>query len=271
MTRYFPERHAVVLYVDVAAMRSSGILNKLVGSTVGEEAEYRQFVEGTGFNYKNDLHKVMLNSANGLHYFLLQGRFDWDKLRDWAQKQKNGKCDDELCSFAGSTPDRIVSFRRLQKNLMALATTRDTDGARAVERRGVPASGADLSVPGEPVWLLLPSEAIRALPSYPSGTRLFAKALESADKALFTLGPDSAQQFQLNADVLCHSPEDAAVLKAQLEGITQLLQKLIAREAQSPSAGDLSGMLTSGTFTREGNHVKARWPVPKTFLESLGS
>ena len=272
MARYFPERHATVLYVDVAAMRSSGILNKLVGSTVGEETEYRDFVTGTGFDYKQDLHKVMLNSANGLHYFLLQGRFDWDKLRAWAQTQKNGKCDDELCSFAGSTPDRVVSFRRLQKNLMALATTRDATGARAVERRAsVAAQGSDFSIPEQPVWLLLPSEAIRALPSYPSGTRLFAKALESADKALFTLGPDAGEQLRLDADVLCHSPEEAAILKAQLEGVTQLLQKLIQREAQRPSGNDLSGLLTSGTFSREGSHVKARWPVPKAFLESLGS
>ncbi|HYO81198.1 MAG TPA: hypothetical protein VES20_07345 [Bryobacteraceae bacterium] len=266
MSAYFPERTATVLYLDVNALRASGVLEKLVGSTVGEEAEYRDFVRGTGFDYKNDLHQVMLNSAGGIHYFLLQGRFDWDKLRSWAQSQ-GGACTDDGCSMKASTPDRVVSFRRLQKNLMAMATARDASGAAAVERRR---TTEGVAVPSAPLWFMVPSEAMRNVSSYPAGTRLFAKALESADRALFTLGPQG-EQFELKLDVTCHSQEEAAILKAQLEGVTSLLHKLITREQQKPNPGDLSGVLTSGSFNREGAHVLGRWTISKSVIDSLGS
>jgi hypothetical protein len=81
LTTYFPARQATTFYIDVGAMRSSGILEKLVGTTVGEEQEYRDFVQGSGFDYKADLNQVMLSSAGGVHYFVLEGRFEWNKLK----------------------------------------------------------------------------------------------------------------------------------------------------------------------------------------------
>jgi hypothetical protein len=104
---------------------------------------------------------------------------------------------------------------------------------------------------------------------YPTGTRLFAKALESAERAMFTLTPAS-EDLELRVNVTCRSEEAAAALKAQLQGITELLQKLIAREAQKPTASDLSGVLTAGTFERKDRHVTGRWPVPRALIESLG-
>jgi hypothetical protein len=166
----------------------------------------------------------------------------------------------------GSTPERIISFRRLRKNLMALASTRDESGARAIGSRTPEKQPYD--IPRAPVWAHVPVEMVRAMPQYPPGTRLFAKALESAERALFTLTP-AADGFQLLADVTCRTQEDAAVLKAQMESITALLQKFIRLEKQQPSNTDLSGILTAGTFERSGTHVKARWPLPKTFVDAL--
>lgn len=265
MTSYFPQREATVFYINVGAMRSSGLLEKLVGSTMGEEQEYKDFVSGSGFDYKRDLNQMMLNSAGGIHYFLLEGRFDWDKLRAYAMKQ-GGKCDEDGCFARGSTPDRVISFRKLRKNLMALASARDESGARAIERRR--AEPLPWQVPSAPVWAHVPADAVRAMGQYPSGTRLFAKALESSDRALFMLSA-KGDAFELAADVTCRTPEDAAILKAQLEGITSLLQKFIRLEKQKPSEADLSGILTSGAFERTGTHVRATWPVPKAFVESL--
>ena len=85
---------------------------------------------------------------------------------------------------------------------------------------------------------------------------------------MFTLGPNG-DKFELALDVTCTTPEEAVVLKNQLEGITQLLQKLIAREKQTPNRNDLSGILTSGAFERQSEHVIGRWPIEKAFVESL--
>jgi hypothetical protein len=266
LTSWFPARDATVVYLDVAAMRSSGILEKLVGSTMGEESEYRAFVQGTGFDYKRDLDQVMLNSANGVHYFVLQGRFDLTKLKNYAKSQ-GGACDGDYCHMKGSTPDRIISFRPLRGNLLALASSRDENGARAIDQR-TPEKPA-FEIPDTPVWAHVPADAVRDLPQYPAGTRLFAKALESAERAVFTLAP-TKNELELAVNVTCQSEEAAAVLKAQLQGITELLQKLITRESQKPSAADLSGMLTSGSFERKDRHVLGRWPVSRALIDSLG-
>lgn len=265
MTSYFPAREAATVYINIGAMRSSGILDKLMGTAVGEEQEYRDFVQGTGFDYKRDLDQVILNSAGGIHYFVLEGRFDWDKLKAWAVKQ-GGKCAGDSCSMKGSTPDRIISFRRLRKNLMGLASARDESASKAIDRRTP--EKQPYTVPGAPLWAYVPVDMVRSMPSYPAGTRLFAKALESADRAMFTLTP-AADGFQLAADVECRTQEDAAILKAQLEGITSLLQKFLRLDKQKPNTADLSGILSGGSFERAGTHVKARWPVPKAFLDTL--
>jgi hypothetical protein len=69
--------------------------------------------------------------------------------------------------------------------------------------------------------------------------------------------------------VTCRTQEDAAVLKAQMESITALLKKFLRLEKQQPNTADLSGILTAGSFERSGTHVKARWPVPKAFVDAL--
>lgn len=266
MSAYFPAREATVAYLDFQTVRVSGILEKLVGSTVGEEAEYKTFVAQTGFDYKRDLDRVMLNSAGGIHYFVLEGRFDWNKLKAWANSSKGG-CDGDVCSLPGSTPDRVISFRRLGQNTMALASARDENGVRAIEnRRG---QKAPFDLPPAPVWVHVTGPAIRSVSGLPIGTRLFAKALEPAESATFTLAPVQ-ERFELSVDVVCRSQEDAAVLKAQLEGLTTLVQKLITREKQTANSADLSGLLTAGVFERTDRHVRGRWPVERAFLDSLG-
>jgi hypothetical protein len=265
MMAYFIERDAALFYADVAAMRNSGVLDKLVGSAAQEEPEYKNFVSQTGFDYKRDLDRVMLSSANGVHYFLLHGRFRWPKLKDYA-RQHGGGCDGDYCWLKGSTPDRIISFYPVSGNLMALASAKSDTAAKAIERR--PPGQTNFELPSEPVWLNLPASFIRSQTDLPSGTKLFARALEPAERVLFTAGPEE-DRFRLTMNVTTGTEEQAAVLKAQLEGITTLLQKLIRREDQKPNPEDLSGVLTAGSFERTGRNVIGRWPIRPGFLESL--
>jgi hypothetical protein len=109
---------------------------------------------------------------------------------------------------------------------------------------------------------------LREQQQLPSGTRVFLKALEPAEQVTMTIGP-SGDAFEIAMNVTCKTEQEAAVMKAQLEGLTALLSKLIMRENQKPNPADLSGVLTSGTFERDLRHVKGRWPLPKAFLDSL--
>jgi len=268
LVHYFPQREATVLYLDVGALRASGILEKLVGSTVGEDPAYRGFVQDSGFDYKRDLERAMLNSAGGLHYFVLQGKFDWKKLRSYAATHE-GSCRGDDCHMKGSTPDRVISWRKLNANVMALASTRDETGAQAIApRKADEPLGWD--VPRSPLWLEVPSQVLQSLEQLPPGTRVFARALQPAKRAVFTVAPE-ASQFALGIDVVCRNAEDAAVLRTQLEGLTKMLTSLIQRENKTPSATDLSSILTSGRFERQDKRVLGRWSVPRVFVESLGS
>lgn len=268
MAAYLPKREAALVFVDVAAVRNSGLLDKLLGSTIGEEAEYKTFVQRTGFDYKRDLDTALMSSASGIHYFVLKGRFDWNKLRAYAT-QEGGKCDGDYCHVSGSTPGRIVSFYPITDDVMALASAATENAARDVSRH--PAEKLPFDVPGQPVWLYAPPAVLRDQQKLPSGTRMFLKALEPAEHAVVTVGPAGSDAFELAMNVTCRTEQEAAVMKAQLEGLTALLSKFIIRENKTPNPADLSGVLTSGTFERDLRHVKGRWPLPKAFLESLSA
>ena len=86
---------------------------------------------------------------------------------------------------------------------------------------------------------------------------------------MFSLGPQG-EKFELLMDVKCRTTEDAAVMKSQFEQLTKILQAFISREKQSPSSKDLSGVLTSGSFQRQSEHVIGIWPIEKAFIDSLG-
>lgn len=266
MVSYLPDRDASYFFADLEAIRNSGVLDMIAGSGVAEEAEYKTFVEQTGFNYKRDLNRIAGSFANDIAYLLLEGRWDWTQLRDHVRKQ-GGVCKDDYCFVKSSTPERIISFRQLRSNLMGLASAPSESACLAIARR--PVRKLPFDVPAQPVWLSLPASALRVQRNLPSGTKLFLKALENADRVLLTLGPQGSD-FEIAMDVLSAREEDAVVLKHQLEGLTKLLRSFIAREKQSPNRDDLSGVLTSGTFDRTAEHVKGRWTVTRAFLQNLG-
>jgi hypothetical protein len=264
MAAYMPRGEATFLYADAALIRRSGLLEKLAGSTVVEDADYKKFIAETGFDYRRDLERIFGRSEGDTQLVLVEGRFDWQKLEGYALKQ-GGRCEQRFCNVKSSTPGRIVSFYPIRKNLMALAFSNAENAAREISYQPQKAA---LQVPSEPVWISIPGQSMRSSANLPAGTRLFVKALEAAQKVTFTLGPQQ-QNLELAMNVICNREEDAAVLKAQLEGLTTTLQKFIARERQSPNPADLSGILTAGVFDRAGRHVLGRWPIRREFLDSL--
>jgi hypothetical protein len=70
-------------------------------------------------------------------------------------------------------------------------------------------------------------------------------------------------------DAACRSAADARALVTELRDTTARLRDLIARENQTPNANDLSGVLAAGAFELKDAHVLGRWPIERSFLESL--
>jgi hypothetical protein len=259
---FLPAEEGAVLAVDFAALRRAGLLDSLAVSGAAQEPEYVSFVRDTGFDYASDLDYALVWFGRDSMFALARGRFRWDQLRAYAARQR-GVCQNSFCRMEGSAPERRISFFPLTRSVLALAVSPDEWAATGLNAQKP--SRKAISVPGRPVWMLLPASTLARSENLPAGTRLFAKALESSERVLLALdGSESGIAVEL--DVTCKSEQDASTLEFQLRGVTDLLKKLIAREGQAPNSADLSGVLAAGVFNRVGRRVLGRWPVSRQFL-----
>ncbi len=265
LLRRLPAQNSVVLYIDFAALRQAGIMEMLTASTVAQEPEYRAFVEQTAFDYTRDLDAALVSFGSTGTFFFLRGRFDWKNLNNYTIKQ-GGTCTNAFCRVEGSTAERKISYFPLRRDIMALAVSADEWAALLLQtRRPEPELTA---IPEDPVWSIIGPEALKKKESLPPGTRMFASALEGAERIVLSLGPEG-EALRLRLDVTCRDVAAAVDLATQLTAITQQLRSLILREDQQPNPNDLSGVLTAGTFASEGRRVTGRWPIQRSFLETL--
>jgi hypothetical protein len=262
---HLPPADAVVLHIDVAALRRAGLLDLIAGSRAAEEADYTAFVGQSGFNYREHLDTVVAAFHNGQVHMLLCGRFDWTALQAYAARQR-GSCENGFCRMPASTPNRFISFFALRPRVMALSSGPDAWGAAAM-RNPVRVRPA-IRTSGKSVWLYIPGAAFKSADGLPSGTRLFAKALEDAEDALISAGLEGTR-LEAQIEATCKTEEAAVVLRAQLDKVTEVLKQLIQRTGGQPNPRDLSGVLTKGLFRREDRRVIGRWPLERAFIESL--
>jgi hypothetical protein len=266
MLACLPRAGAVSVYLDIDGLRRFGILDTIAGSKAAEDLEYKKFVEGTGFDYRRDL-KALAGAFSGHNsHLVLRGKFDWKRLAAYAIEQ-GGKCNaNSVCRVAASN-GRFVSFYPLRSGVMALAVSTDEWAALDIAPRQSPEGAA---VPDQPVWVAVSGAALRDVTALPAGARAFVSPLESADHVAISIGPAN-QRFQVNLNVACSSDTVASDIVTRLEGATNMLRKLLARENMKPSPRDLSGVLTGGTFRRDGRFVTGSWPMQRDFIEAVVS
>lgn len=264
LVEYLPDKAGTVLYVDVDALRKSGILGMIAGSKAAEDLEYKEFIEQTGFDYRHDLDGFVATFRGGQVFFAVRGRLDWDKLAAYARK-RGGSCKGTYCVADGSQPGRRVSFHKLRSNLIGLAVSPDDMAAYQISRN---ASKVSPFSPDAPIWVMVPSAVLKEADSLPAGTRAFALALQNADRAIFSIGPD-ADHLKIAVNVTCQDVDAASKLLVQLENTTSLLRRMLAQEHREANASDLSGVLVAGTFRREDRKVSGEWPVQRAFVESI--
>src|SRR5580704_28651 len=142
----FPVEDAIVLSADFAAVRGAGLLTE---SKLPLEPDYKQFLDGTGFDYRKDLDAVTASFSKSGNFFIARGRFNWAKLRDYAARQ-GGSCYQDLCRMPGSTPERRISFLPLRDDTIALAVSTNDLAANSLTKPGNPVTAA---LPTAPVWM----------------------------------------------------------------------------------------------------------------------
>jgi len=264
MLRHLPAHDSVLLYADVAALRRAGVLKTLAGSKV--ENEYLDFVRRSGFDYTRDLDAVLMVLRPTGKFAVVKGRFDWNKMRSYVQQQ-GGACAGQVCRVAGSAPDRKISFYQLGAGALALAVSADDSAALQITSEPQ-ASAPAIEIPSDPVWVALPPDVLHVGTELPPGTRMFARALASAESAVLGFGAEG-KGIAARLAVRCRKPEDAATLSNQLQAATTLLRGMLEREKKAPNARDLSGVLAGGSFRNQGEHVYGAWTIPQEFVSEV--
>ena len=259
-----PTANGTVLYFDVAAIRQAGILQMIAGSKAAQDADYRQFVDQTHFDYGQDLDAVAAVFKDGQVFLAARGRFRWKSLAEYAVHQ-GGSCHDQYCVTSGSQPNRRISFYPVHGDVIGLAVSPDDFAAYQITAKSGKIS---LNPPTQPVWALVPAAAFANPAFLPAGAKSYVSALQNAEQAVFTIGPDG-DHLKLSADVTCRDTAGATALLANLESITTTLRNWIAREHQKANPGDLSGILVSGTFRRQDRNVQGAWPIPQEFVKAI--
>jgi len=259
-----PTSDALVIYLDFAAQRRSGVLSLLDKPNVAEEPEYRDFARSIDFDYRRDLNSVLLAAAPSGKFLLAQGRFNWDRLRAYVASQ-NGRCDGALCRMQGSAADRRISFFPIHDNLMALAVSSDDSAALRMSRAD---HGVEPEVPEAPAWISIPSSVLRSSEDLPEEARLFARSMSRADSVVLAFIPENGG-FAAKLTIRCRDAQDASDLASQLTGATTLLRQMFLSRHHTPNPAELAGVLTSGTFRSDGARVYGSWPVERAFLDNL--
>lgn len=258
----FPAEDALVMSADVQALRRGGLLPQ---SRSAIEPEYKQFLDGTGFDYRRDLDSVVASFSRSGTFFIARGRFDWKKLRDYATRQ-GGSCYQDLCRLQGSAPERHISFLPLRSDAIALAVSTDDLAASRLTKTSAPVT---VTLPVAPVWISVPGTELRRQNALPPSMHLMLSALTSADRVVITFGPGN-QGIEAELNATCRTPDDARVLESQLRSATGLLKEALARDKSMPD-NELAAALTAGSFDRIDSKVTGKWPVRKNLLEALTS
>ena len=266
LVQMLPRETGVVVYVDLAALRSAGLLSAL--NHASEEPDYRKFVEQSGFDYNRDLQAVAVSFVNGEEFGAARGKFDWTKLSAYAAAQ-GGSCKDSLCSLPASKPEYYISFYPLRTNVLAIAVSRDRTAASKID----PPRGSSVFLETGAVAISATGAEFEPGKNLPPGAQAFLSPLSKALRVSFYVSQATggSKGLELRLDAECPSPESAAELVKQLRNTTDLLKNMLARDKMTPRQDDLSGLLVSGTFTAQNGRVSGKWPLNRTFVESLAA
>jgi hypothetical protein len=194
----------------------------------------------------------------------VSGRFDWSSLRAYVARE-HGECVNSLCRVLGSTPDRHISFLPLRRDLMAMAVSTDQ---YAVHELATARPKPYPIMPEGLVWLRFPGWLPKYAGNLPDGMRPFARIVENSPTVTISFVPDG-DRLSAKLDIACRSPQEAADLVTQFTAVTETARSLFAREHQTPSPANFSGIVTSGSFRSEGARLEGNWPIERAFVQNL--
>ena len=264
-----PAQNATIFFADLAALRAAGLAKALAGVIPADEHDYGAFVRQTGFDYTRDVDSMAASVGPRELFFAARGRFEWDRLREYAESH-GGQCERNVCQAPTSKVGRWASFRRIEDDVIGLAVSGDP---QAIRRMQLSEPGdAATPVSSEPAWVQISPAVLKDPAGLPAPLRMFLLSLQGAQSVVVSAGgadsgSNAALMIRLNAAFLNNNAAQATSKQLQLE--TRMLQLALLRAHDSPSAADLTGVMTAGTFQASRGHVYGTWPVSAELLKNL--
>lgn len=270
--RRLPAENLLLLHLDVDALRRAPGLAPLAASGIAPDPDYVAFVRQTGFDYQRDLDQAAVCYLPDRVYVLARGRFQPDRLRQYALAQ-GGSCAggklEQPCQMPASRPDRRISFLLLSPRVLALATAPESDAVRQLQSEpavhAVPLARAVVARnPGALLWVTAAPAALG--PALPSNLSLLGPVLAKAQRAhLFVNDQSGSLRVVLEAD--CASEPQAGETRRLLQGVHDLIGGLL-RGQQPPN--EWQRVLSSARIDQQGNTVRAAWILDPEVLKRLG-
>jgi hypothetical protein len=263
-----PPGDLTTFYINIAALRKGRLLHLLTGIKPAEENDYTDFVAKTDFDYTRDMDALAggVNSDNET-FFLIRGRFDWPKLRQFAIAH-GGACEDESCRAPGTKAHRWINFLRIQPDTIALAIS---PNATAADLLRPPGRRLQDMPPGDPIWVSVAPSLIKDPTALPKPLQIFAISLQAAQSVILSAGQaeHGNEAFTVQLEAAFPNAPSADTTCKQLQIQTQMLRLELSRENHEPNPADLTGLLAAGTFQVGNTRVFGTWPVRKELLSTL--
>lgn len=265
LLRRLPENEGSSLYLNVQALRQTGMLDAIAGQRSEEEPEYQAFVKTTGFDYRDDLDAVMAHFGLDSELYIVRGRFSWEQISHYLKAYgPEVRCSNGVCSIPVSR-GRYLSALPLAEDIVAVGVGPNrTVVYAALELR----ERKNSALPTDPFWVELSGEFLNNPRRMPEGTRAFLSAVKGARDVFLSVSPaGGGLEARLRASF--DTPAEAEARRARLQETTAVLKKFFERDNQDPSRSDVAAMLLAGSFDQKNTEVFGRWPLPPSLFKRV--
>jgi len=267
LVKQLPPGDFTRFYADLRALRQAALLHLLTGVSPIQEKDYQEFVRQTQFDYTRDMDALAGASDGEQFFFLLRGRFQWDKLKQYAATH-GGTCRRLSCVVPTSKSGYWVNLVRVQSDVTGLSISANSAAAETLRRK---APETEHAFPTDPVWVSVSRAVLSKPDALPLPMRILAISLQSADRVVLSLGAVTDKQAAFQVELKANFPIEASAetARAQLEIETKMLKLGLQRAHRQPNPADLTGLIAAGSFRRVRKEVLGSWPVRWELLRTL--
>jgi hypothetical protein len=283
LVQQLPAGASAVIFVDVAALRTSSFANELavLAPTSAQDPAYTEFVHATGFDYTRDLNRAAIalwpQTSSTSVFALAEGRFDQAKIERYVLR--NGRLEEihnvKIYEVREENSPRVVRFTFLAPDEIAIA-----DGpafsqvivAENSNRLDPEMSARVARVSGSPIYAVARSKDLpKDLGINVSQSAQLADMLRSVH-AITAAGRPAADNLKVSAFADCDSTLDALKLSTTLQGLLWVGRAALADSKTQQQIGPqwpaLDALIKAADISHDGHLVELRIQITPQMLQA---